>query len=391
MTQMIRKATHRAPRHLAANEVSLQPQHLLVVALAALLMTAIIVAGIGTAFALARKSASVNYDGKIETLYSWGNTVEDLLKENHISIDDKDKVHPGVADALQNGMQIKILSSREITVDLDGQEAIADTTEPNVAAAVKANWPDQPVLFKSTSGEDRHGNKLPLFAPGDQVQLAHDGTIDHINAKKDEAVEDIVKRAKLELNEKDILKVVFTPTDAPLIQVQRVSEEQVVLKETIPFDTETTEDDSKYKDEKTVTQKGADGEKEIVKIVRTVDGQVESETVKSEKVLAEPVTQKVTVGTKTRPVSEEPAAAIAVGDDVWSKLAFCESGGRPNTNTGNGFYGMYQFTLPTWRAVGGTGLPSEASAEEQTKRAKILQARSGWGQWPACTRKLGLR
>jgi hypothetical protein len=31
--------------------------------------------------------------------------------------------------------------------------------------------------------------------------------------------------------------------------------------------------------------------------------------------------------------------------------------------------------------VGGTGLPSDASREEQIKRAKILQARSGWGQW----------
>jgi hypothetical protein len=41
--------------------------------------------------------------------------------------------------------------------------------------------------------------------------------------------------------------------------------------------------------------------------------------------------------------------------------------------------------------VGGSGLPSEASMEEQTARAQALQARSGWGQWPACTAKLGLR
>jgi hypothetical protein len=52
---------------------------------------------------------------------------------------------------------------------------------------------------------------------------------------------------------------------------------------------------------------------------------------------------------------------------------------------------MYQFSLPTWQAVGGSGLPSEASASEQTERAKILQARSGWGQWPHCSSQLGLR
>jgi len=51
-----------------------------------------------------------------------------------------------------------------------------------------------------------------------------------------------------------------------------------------------------------------------------------------------------------------------VGDDVWAKLAQCESGGNPATNTGNGFYGMYQFTLETWQSLGGTGYPHEADA-----------------------------
>ena len=136
-----------------------------------------------------------------------------------------------------------------------------------------------------------------------------------------------------------------------------------------------------------MTQKGVAGAKEITKKVRTIDGVVSSEEILSEKVVTQPISEKVTVGTKKRPASQP----IAATGDVWSKLAFCEAGGRPDTNTGNGFYGMYQFTLPTWRAVGGSGLPSEASAEEQTHRAQILQARSGWGQWPACSRKLGLR
>ena len=80
-----------------------------------------------------------------------------------------------------------------------------------------------------------------------------------------------------------------------------------------------------------------------------------------------------------------------VGDDVWAKLAQCESGGNPATNTGNGFYGMYQFTLETWQALGGTGYPHEADAATQTAMAKKLQAQSGWGQWPGCADKLGLR
>jgi hypothetical protein len=52
---------------------------------------------------------------------------------------------------------------------------------------------------------------------------------------------------------------------------------------------------------------------------------------------------------------------------------------------------MYQFTLGTWQAMGGTGLPSEASAATQTAMAQRLQASAGWGQWPACAASLGLR
>jgi hypothetical protein len=57
----------------------------------------------------------------------------------------------------------------------------------------------------------------------------------------------------------------------------------------------------------------------------------------------------------------------------------------------NGLYhGLYQFSVQTWQAMGGSGLPSQASPGEQTQRAQALQARSGWGQWPACAKKLGL-
>lgn len=93
----------------------------------------------------------------------------------------------------------------------------------------------------------------------------------------------------------------------------------------------------------------------------------------------------VTLAPRPRPVTS------VTGDSVWDRLAQCESGGNWHINTGNGYGGGIQFSPATWRSVGGSGHPSQASREEQIKRGKILQARSGWGQWPACSRKLGLR
>jgi hypothetical protein len=67
-------------------------------------------------------------------------------------------------------------------------------------------------------------------------------------------------------------------------------------------------------------------------------------------------------------------------------IAACESGGNPATDTGNGFYGKYQFTLETWQAVGGTGNPAHASEAEQDRRATMLYAQAGASPWPVCGR-----
>jgi hypothetical protein len=79
------------------------------------------------------------------------------------------------------------------------------------------------------------------------------------------------------------------------------------------------------------------------------------------------------------PVTAEPPSAEP--DGVWDKIAQCESGGNWHINTGNGYYGGLQFSYRTWQSVGGPGYPHEQSREVQIHYAKILQARSGWGQW----------
>ena len=67
-------------------------------------------------------------------------------------------------------------------------------------------------------------------------------------------------------------------------------------------------------------------------------------------------------------------------------IAQCESGGNPATDTGNGFYGKYQFDLQTWQAMGGTGNPAQASEAEQDRRAAALYAQAGPSPWPVCGR-----
>lgn len=70
----------------------------------------------------------------------------------------------------------------------------------------------------------------------------------------------------------------------------------------------------------------------------------------------------------------------------WHELAFCESTNRYDVNTGNGFYGAYQFDYQTWFTVGGEPgtRADQAPPEEQDARARLLYSRRGSQPWPEC-------
>jgi hypothetical protein len=75
-------------------------------------------------------------------------------------------------------------------------------------------------------------------------------------------------------------------------------------------------------------------------------------------------------------------------------IAMCESSlgsAHPHwhINSGNGFFGGFQFTLSTWRGVGGIGYPHWATKLEQRYRALRLARRLhfNWSStegWPIC-------
>jgi resuscitation-promoting factor RpfE len=78
-------------------------------------------------------------------------------------------------------------------------------------------------------------------------------------------------------------------------------------------------------------------------------------------------------------------AGAAGADSVnWDAIAQCESGGNWSINTGNGYFGGLQFSPATWRANGGSGMPHQASREEQIRVAENTLRTQGIGAWPTC-------
>ncbi len=72
-------------------------------------------------------------------------------------------------------------------------------------------------------------------------------------------------------------------------------------------------------------------------------------------------------------------------------LRWCESTNDYTIDTGNGYYGAYQFSLETWWWLGYEGRPNEASPEVQDQAALALYDYSNWDAWPSCSRWLGLK
>lgn len=89
-------------------------------------------------------------------------------------------------------------------------------------------------------------------------------------------------------------------------------------------------------------------------------------------------------GDYSSPMSTAEIKAMLGGPGSrWYKIAKCESTFNPRAinKSNRAHFGLFQFKLATWRSVGGKGNPIDAHPREQFKRAKILQAKAGWGQW----------
>lgn len=130
-----------------------------------------------------------------------------------------------------------------------------------------------------------------------------------------------------------------------------------------------------------VVRHGRAGVRKVVALRTFHNGEPVKYRVVRSKLVRDPRPRRVLVG--RRPYSVPGADSLN-----WAALANCESGGNPRAVNPAGYYGLYQFDAGTWRSVGGSGLPTSASAGEQTYRAKLLYKQRGRSPWPSCGRLL---
>ena len=339
-----------------------------------------------------RTQYTLEVDGERLELVTFSSDITDALADAGYSVDERDVViSPG--DRLDDGDTVSLLRARPVTVEIDGRSEQVWTTATTIADLM-AERDDVPprsyVTPRIDSDVPLDGATVSVVTPRELLLSDHGGPATPL-ASPGDTVGEFLERAGVTLGPLDTVE---PAVDAPAepgttVTVTRVTVAEDTAVEQFEAPEQITEDPEATEGERTVIEPGTPGEREVTYSITRVNG-VETERVRGEEtILAEARPAVVRVGTKPRP----SAPAVSNGG-VWDSIAQCESNGNWSINTGNGFSGGLQFHPQTWAGHGGTQYaPSAhlATREQQIAIAEKVQASQGWGAWPACTAKLGLR
>jgi uncharacterized protein YabE (DUF348 family) len=335
------------------------------------------------AYLAAQKSVTLTVDGQVRTVGTYAGTVGQVLDEEGLEPAAHDVVLPSADQVLADGDAVVLNRARPIELTVDGVSRQVYVTALSVDEALAQLGFRADDLVLSASRSERlplRGMELTITTPK-EIVLVSDGQ-ERVVSTTAATAGDLLAEQGITLSQTDRTSLYLDQglLSRMRLQVFRVQVSEITEASVIPHERVETPDPNAFTGDETVTQPGTDGEQTKSFRVTVVDGVQTAKEPLATKVTREPVTEQVTVGTKQRPV-----------DGVWDKLAQCEAGGNWAINTGNGYYGGLQFNAGTWRAYGGTGLPHQNSREQQIAIGEKVQAAQGWGAWPACARKLGLR
>lgn len=371
------------------------------------LVTALVVvlgAG-GAVTANAHKVVELDVDGAVIASTSFRGSVAGFLEENDIQLGEHDEVVPALDSPLREGEDVSVLRAVAVDVVVDGEQDVLWTTADDAGAALAAfgleNREAQMAVSRSAG---RTEIDLPL---SESTRLVADGATQDLDLEPGTRLPQALESWGITLADLDEITVTSETDGTSLVTIVRGAVTERVENEAVPHTAREENDSSMLVGTTEVRTEGVDGNIERRYAVTTRDGAEVAVELTSEATTVEMVEQVTAVGTKPKPVPKPapaPASSSSSGSsssagggavasgDVWAKLAQCESGGNPSAVSASGkYHGLYQFSVATWQAVGGSGLPSQASAAEQTQRAQALQAQSGWGQWPHCSSKIGVR
>ena len=363
------------------------------------------------------KSVALDVDGQKSSAHAFGGTVGDVLDKQGIELGQRDQVSPSLDTPVADGQQIVVRYARQLTITVDGVKKTYWTTAQTVGEAIDQLGlrGEGAVLSASRSKSlGREGLAFSMATPKD-VNLVVGGkkskqsttSLDVRSALRDLEV-------RFDGNDKVRPGLKSTVKDGMTIRVDIIDTKGTKRVEAVPFETVVKKDSSLTEGTSKVTREGKAGSRTVTYRQTLQNGKVVSTKRTGSKVTSQPVSKVVVQGTKPKPApkpaasqpasapsrssaSAPRAAATAPSSGstsgaginlsnaaMWDRIAQCESTGRWNINTGNGYYGGLQFDYGTWLSVGGGDFAPRAdlaSRAEQITVANRLYAQRGLQPW----------
>jgi uncharacterized protein YabE (DUF348 family) len=332
----------------------------------------------------------LHLDGKEQVLPTRATTVGDFIKRLNLGIQTGDVIEPDLDSPItEDNFNVNVYRAQPVTIVDNGKKTdvtfsaqrtpkeivkkagVTVYPEDNVAVQMPQDVVKEGIIGTKVVIDRATPANLNLYGTPAVVR-SHSHTVRALLAEKN-----------VKLGQGDTVQPALDTPLTPGVQifVIRMGTQIASVEESIPMPVEVVQDDSLSAGSQAIRQKGALGKKLVTYQIELQNGKEVKRTKIQETTIQDPVKTIIARG---------PAGSFAV---ALAKLRSCE--GAYTTNTGNGYYGAYQFNAGTWHTNAPAGfenmLPNQAPPEIQDQAATNLYKRSGWHPWPACSNKLGLQ
>ena len=332
------------------------------------------------------------YDrGAEKTIVTKARTIHEALKLAKFSIDERqDVVEPSLdSEMVAEKYNINIFRARPITI-VDGNKRLKVTTAEQTpaliakAAGIEVFEEDKTTLSNSDNMAVDGANMVMKIDRASMVNFVLYGkeSVIRTHAK---TVGELLKEKNIDPKKDDTLSVDRSAKIIPGMKIElwRNGKQTITAEEDVKFEVEKVQDANRDSGYREVKQAGENGKKNVTYEIEMKNGMEVSRKEIASVVTKEPKKQIEIVGTKS---STSFSGSFS---EALARLRSCE--GSYTSNTGNGYYGAYQFDKRTWGNYGGYELASDAPAAVQDEKAWQTYKARGWQPWPTCKVKMGLQ
>ena len=332
------------------------------------------------------------YDrGAEKTIVTKARTIREALKLAKFSIDERqDVVEPSLdSEMVAEKYNINIFRARPITI-VDGNKRLKVTTAEQTpaliakAAGIEVFEEDKTTLSNSDNMAVDGANMVMKINRASMVNFVLYGkeSVIRTHAK---TVGELLKEKNIDPKKDDTLSVDRSAKiiSGMKIELWRNGKQTITAEEDVKFEVEKVQDANRDSGYREVKQAGVNGKKNVTYEIEMKNGVEVSRKEIASVVTKEPKKQIEIVGTKS---STSFSGSFS---EALARLRSCE--GSYTSNTGNGYYGAYQFDKRTWGNYGGYELASDAPAAVQDEKAWQTYKARGWQPWPTCKVKMGLQ